>query len=477
MIMQKMINKKEGRIQYVLILILPMLMNFSGCAREIVGNDRLGPPWNDRAQAIEDEVFQETLTTYPLPAKDKVLTFEDCIITAAQHAPDMVDGLIELELRQIDSESAYSKRFPTINAYYRATINTTQQHKEYSDMSIRLGFGVREFVPIHSYFTHKVSLLMEEVALLMHKITLQKKAYEIGRILLKLKYKEHQIALQRKRLEQANYFIQYQKAKSKESLDPVELAKAEHYAKSVEAELDSKEASFDSLLLKLKLLIGLEVDQQLNVNSSELAKILNGKRVISKLQIITWESAWESSYEAKIFKLVMELHDYDILVSRAGYLPEMSWDVYTANPTSKYATYSSRDDVFLLINFTIPLLDWGDRERNVQRSHLDKQIRSQQERQARREFQSGWQKIINGYRLNTAAYEASLNAARAAALDVKKAEMQYKFGQIDMSQLETLKRDLHSAEMETIDHEFNIKINEYEMWLLQGNFRKRYLSN
>jgi hypothetical protein len=62
--MRKIIYRKEKNTQHALIVILFMLINFPGCAREIVGNDRLGPPWNEHAQTIEGEAFQETITTY-----------------------------------------------------------------------------------------------------------------------------------------------------------------------------------------------------------------------------------------------------------------------------------------------------------------------------------------------------------------------------------------------------------------------------
>ncbi|MDR2669650.1 MAG: hypothetical protein LBC14_06840, partial [Desulfovibrio sp.] len=353
------------------LLILGMLLltaSVAGCARKIAGNDRLGPPWNTNILDRESAWSEEKLPVAPLPPAGKTLSFDDCILTAAHHAPDMAESLIGLELTQMGSESAAAKRFPSVQSFFRVIANTTRQHKQYEDTSFRLGFVVYGFEPVAGHFSHKASLLMEEIALLTHKTALEKKAGLIGEAVLSLQSREKLRDLQKTRLAQAKQFSAYQKAKEGPAPNPLEQAKAAHFEKRIAAELEKTEASIASLLLGLKVLTGLDLDRKLSIDPTSLNSMLDADGASAVLTKHSWESVWQTSPESAMFKLALKLRDYDIMLSWTRYLPSLSMDVYAANPTSDYATYSTKDDIFLNITFTMPLLDWGERERGLQGS-------------------------------------------------------------------------------------------------------------
>jgi hypothetical protein len=448
--------------------------SLSGCARQIVGLDRLGPPWNAHTREIADDLPEDSLAALPLPSEDKVLSFDDCIFTAAQHAPDMIESLIGLELWQIASESAYSKRFPSFNAFFRVIANTTRKHKQYEDASFRFGLTVAGFEPVLSYFTHEASLIMEKIALLTHKIAMEKKAAMIGEAMLSLQNKKKLLDMQQKRLEQARYFQSYLKAKGHDSLDPMELAKAEHNEKRIIAEIEKTEASIDSLLLAIKIQTGLEPGRTLRIEPAGLNAMLASDGAAGALEKASRASVWQHSPEAEIYKLALDLHDYDILASWTGYLPGMAWDIYTANPKSDYATYSGDEDIFLGINFTIPLLDWGERQRAVQGSRLEKLRESKRADAARTGFAARWQEALHNYKSAVAAYEAVRNKVAAIALNERRAVLQHKNGQVDFPVVEKIRTDLYDEEIILLERERQVKLSEFAAWMLSGNFRWRY---
>jgi hypothetical protein len=186
----------------------------------------------------------------------------------------------------------------------------------------------------------------------------QKKASEIGNAILNLQSNEKLLVLQEKRLEQAQYYISYQQAQGYESLDPMELAKAMYGEKRIIADMAKTKASIDSQFITVKVQLGLDPEQRLQIDPTSLSAMLASDRALSAVAKNSWEAEWRRSPEAKIYKIALDLHDYDILASWAGYLPGIAWDVYTANPKSAYSTYTGDEDIFLAINFTIPLLDW-----------------------------------------------------------------------------------------------------------------------
>jgi hypothetical protein len=457
--------------------MLFLLAASGGCARKIAGNDRLGPPWNTNILDRESARSEEYLPVAPLPPADKSLTFDDCILTAANHAPDMAESLIGLELTQMASESAYNKRFPSIQSFFRVIANTTRQHKQYEDTSFRLGFAVYGFEPVTSYFSHQASLLMEDIALLTHKTALEKKAGMIGEAILTLQSKEKLKALQKARLEQAKQFSAYQKAKEGPAPNPLEQAKAAHFEKRIAAELDKTEASISSLLLGLKVLTGLDLDRKLRIDPASLNAMLKTDGASSALTKHSWESVWSSSPENGILKLALKLRDYDIMVGWTRYLPTMNMDVYAANPTSDYATYSTKDDIFLNITFTMPLLDWGERERGLQGSRLRKLQELQRAKAARTGFAAGWQSAWNEYRMAAGSYEAARNKTAALVLDEQRAELQYRGGQVDFSVVDGIRTRLYDEELIMFEAEMQLRLREFFNWLLSGNFRRRYFED
>ncbi|MDR2605506.1 MAG: TolC family protein [Desulfovibrio sp.] len=466
----------NGRALLFLVMLL-LTASAGGCARKIAGNDRLGPPWNTNVLDRESAWSEEKLPVAPLPPADKTLSFDDCILTAAHHAPDMAESLIGLELTQMDSESAYSKRFPSIQSFFRVIANTTRQHKQYEDTSFRLGFVVYGFEPVVSYFSHKASLLMEDIALLTHKTALEKKAGQIGDAILGLQSREKLRDLQKTRLEQAKQFSAYQKAKEGPTPNPLEQAKAAHFEKRIAAELEKTEASIASLLLNLKVLTGLDLDRKLSIDPASLNKMLDTDGASAILTKHSWESVWQTSPESTMFKLALKLRDYDIMVGWTRYLPTMNMDVYAANPTSDYATYSTKDDIFLNITFTMPLLDWGERERGLQGSRLRKLQELQRAKAARTGFAAGWQAAWNEYRMAAGSFEAARNKVAALALDEQRAELQYRSGQVDFSVVDNIRTRLYEEELAMLEAEMQLKLREFSNWLLSGNFRRRYFED
>ncbi|MDR1945572.1 MAG: TolC family protein [Desulfovibrio sp.] len=460
-----------------ILAALFLLASLGGCARKIAGNDRLGPPWNANVVDKESAWSEETLPVAPLPPEDKALSFDDCILTAAHHAPDIAESLVGLELTQMSSESAYYRRFPNIQTFFRVIANTTRQHKEYEDTSFRMGFGVYGFEPVASSFSHRASLLMEDIALLTHKIALEKKAGQIGEAMLSLQNREKLRELQKTRLEQAKQFSVYQKAKEGPAPNPMEQAKAAHFEQRIAAELEKTEASISSLLLALKVLTGLDLDRKLRIDPASLNKMLDNDGASAALAKSSWEAVWQPSPESRIIKLALKLRDYDVMVNWTRYLPTMNMDVYAANPTSDYATYSTKDDIFLNITFTLPLLDWGERERGVQGSRLRRLQESQRAKAARTGFAAGWQSAWNDFRMAAASFEAARNKVAALALDEQKAELQYHGGQVDFSVVDNIRTRLYEEELAMAEAEMQLSLREFANWLLSGNFRRRYFEN
>jgi outer membrane protein TolC len=318
---------------------------------------------------------------------------------------------------------------------------------------------------------------MERIALLTHTIAIERKAREIGNAVLSLQNREKLLALQKKRLEQAQYFLAYQRAKGDDSQDPMELAKAEYEEKRIIADMDKTEASIDSQLLAVKVQVGLDPERKLHIDPAGLNAVLASDRASSAAAKNSWEAVWRRSPEAEIFKLALDLHDYDILASWTGYLPGMAWDVYTANPKSTYASYTGDEDIFLAINFTMPLLDWGERQRAVQSSRLDKLRESKRAEAARIGFAASWIAALQDYKAAAAACEAMRNKVAAIALNERRAALQHKNGQVDFSVVENIRRSLYDEERVLLERERQVVLSEWSVWLTAGNFRQRYFDS
>ncbi|MDL2216935.1 TolC family protein, partial [Desulfovibrio sp. OttesenSCG-928-M14] len=289
-----------NRELFVLLLLVSVML-ISACQpkRQI---ERLGPPWN-QARMRENVKPHTDAGNYEapiLPAEDQALTFEDCIITAAQNAPDLINSVIELELAEIAEDDAFWRRLPSVRAMFRITTNLTKHHKEYSDTIYRLSMGVYDFEPVVSLFQSRAAAKMKDIALLTHQIAVENRARQIGESMLRLDCLAKIHALQAAKYALAQQAIDYYRTKQGEVSDKLELAEAEHDRIEAEVAMHKTENAMASVRLQLKVMLGLDLDRQIRVQPGSLEDMMQKDDLSNIFADRSWEQIWKTTQRARI---------------------------------------------------------------------------------------------------------------------------------------------------------------------------------
>ncbi|MDR0827473.1 MAG: TolC family protein [Desulfovibrio sp.] len=455
-------------------LALFFLFCLNACQRKAVSDTPwLQPPWNGSALQKQGESHARDDAPLPLPAEDTPLSFGESVLIAAQNAPDMKDGLINLQLSAISKEDAFWKRVPKIQSNFRVTTNITKQHKQYRDNIFRFGLGVYGFEPVVSYFASKAAVVMEDIALCTYQIALQKRAGEIAEAMLRAQSLETAKKYQKDLAAKAKGLTSYYRTQSRKA-DQLAVAKAVHEEKIVEAETDKLDAKISSLHLSLKLHMGLDLDRRIHLDTDSLTNLLDQDDAPNALAKNDENVVWEHSPEARIGKDSLTLRNYNIDIAWARYLPTVSFDVYSANPDDDYATYSSKDDIFSTLYFTLPLLDWGDRSRGVDRSRIEKLQATQRNKLNRSKFSQEWREAWQAVKIARADVELAREVLAVARLEEQKARLQYTSGAVDFTVLSEAEQEMIRKKIELEEATLELKLAELSTWLLSGKFRERF---
>jgi outer membrane protein TolC len=408
------------------------------------------------------------------PPQDRALSYDDCVLMASQYAPDLVSGIIDLELAEVAADNAFWRRMPFISARFRVTANLTKQHKEYSDTSSRMDFGIYGFEPVVSYFSHKAALLLQDIALSTHQKAVEKRGEEIASALLRLATLERAGERQAADVGLAKQLTAFQRTRQAMPVDRLKTASALHQERAAQAALDKTKVEISSLCLSLKLMLGYDPDRRLAARGASVEELLQREKAALALADRQWEEVWRNSLDARIAKVSLKLKDYNIMMAWARYLPNMNMEIIPANPASDYASYSSKDDVFARMYLTLPLLDWGERSRGVDSARLDKAQVSQRAKLGRQIFSQQWQEHWLAMKMAQADVELARELLSVARLEEQKAELQHRAGSIAFDGLIDARRARLSAESALEEASLQLRLRELAAWMLSGGFSRRF---
>lgn len=409
-----------------------------------------------------------------LPPEGATLSFDECVILAAQQAPDLVDSVIDLELAEIKADTAYWKRLPSINARFHVTANLTQQHEEYRDTVARLDFGIYGFEPVASQFTYRAERLLQDVALSTHQKAVEKRGEQIGVALLHLENLERVRERQAARLALAKQQVAFQQANQGEAGDRLETASARHQEKAAQAALEKTDAAMASLYLSLKLMLGVDLDRQIKARGGSVGEVLQSDKASAALATNQWAEIWNASLDARIARATLKLQDYNIMLAWSKYLPSVSMEVVTANPDSSYASYSSKDDVFVHLYFTLPLFDWGERSRGVDSARLQKSQTSQKSKLVRLAFAQQWKEEWLNMKMARADLDFARERLAVAKLKAQKASLQHSSGEVPFNALVSARTTVINEEIAVEDAALQLRLKEFSAWMMSGSFRNRF---
>lgn len=436
--------------------------------------------WLDEAPGIPIDKKEQLEAAVPnLYDPNKKFKFDDCVYLSIQQSPMLVNSAVELETQKLQLTDAVWRYLPEPRMTLSASSNLTQQNMGSSDVAsnygqtqFRVGFYAAFPNPLLTYFSAEVQRLSVGLAIATHRKAVGNVIKQIAEIYLK-------IDAQNKIMEEQKTLVPLTK-KATEYWKQVETTDGRQGAmvaiaqqKEREAELKVEKSQMESTMLrtKLKIIAGVEPQQQLTLDATQTSTILGDFDGYKN----TWEDRWALTEDELLVRTQVKLQDFNIMVAWAQYVPDMNIQVNNNPPAGQYQPARGKEDTFVHLNFDFPLLDWGRRYRGVQTARMGKAKAFHEQSRKRTDYSNKWLQAEQRVALATTSYKIAQNALRIAELEWKQTDIAFNEGTEQFPTLLTQKEKLLYSRTENINAELELQLAQLQWMELANLLQERYL--
>lgn len=467
----------------VLVALVACLFLLAACSSQKATQKAPELParhWLDEAPGIPVNKKEQLESAVPnLYDPTKKFLFDDCVYLSIQQSPMLVNSAVELETQRLQLTDAIWRYLPEPRMTLTASSNVTQQNQgsndvpsDYGQTKFRVGFYAAFPNPLLTYFSAEVQKLTVGLAIATHRKAVGNVIKQIAEIYMKIDA-QNQIMEEQKTLvpltkKATEYWKQVEATDGRQGA-MVAIAQQ----KEREAELKVEKSQMESTMLrtKLKIIAGVEPHQQLNLDTSQATKILEGFDGYKN----TWEERWGFTEDELLVRTQVKLQDYNIMVAWAQYVPDMNIQVNNNPPAGQYQPARGKEDTFVHLNFDFPLLDWGRRYRGVQTARMGKAKAFHEQSRKRTDYSNKWLQAEQRVALATTSYKIAQNALKVAELEWKQTDIAFNEGTEQFPTLLTQKEKLLTMRTEFINAELELKLAQLQWMDLASLLQERYL--
>ncbi len=466
-----------------LTLLALMLMVLVGCASHKATQQAPELPakhWLDEAPGVPVEYKAKLDAAVPnLYNPDKVFKFDDCVYLTIQQSPLLVNSAVELEIQKLQLTDAIWGYLPEPRMSVGVSNNITAYNmggdnlpSDYGQTKFDVSFYAAFPNPINAYFNHQSQTAMVNLAIATHRKAIAETIYDVATIYQKLEAKNRIVEVQKELLPLTKKLTAYwQQLESVDGRQGVPLNLA--VQKEREAELQLERIEIENLMLrtKLKIVAGVELQQKLNIETSDAESMFQG----FDGQSLHWEDRWVVQEDEFLMRAQVELSDFGILLAWAKYIPDMSLQVNNYPPSGQYQPPDGVEDTFVHLTFDFPLIDWGKRYRGVQTARMQKALAFQELNHARTEYSNDWIEAQQEFDLAKTSLKIAQTSLDVANMKAKEAEINFSEGIAAYPAVANTQESLIEARINYIQHELDFNLAKLKWMNLAGVLTERYI--
>lgn len=436
--------------------------------------------WLDEAPGIPMDKKEQLEAAVPnLYDPNKTFLFDDCVYLSIQQSPMLVNSAVQLESTRLQLTDAIWRYLPEPRMTLSVSNNITQENKGSSDVPsnygqtmFRVGFYAAFPNPLMTYFNAEVQKLSVGLAIATHRKAVGDVIKQIAEIYLKMQAQEKIMEEQKTLLpltkKTTEYWKQVEASDGRQGAS-VDIARQKEREAELKVEKSQMEATMQRT--KLKIIAGVEPQQQLAVNVKSANKILDGFDGYKN----TWEDRWMASEDELLVRTQVKLQDYNIMVAWAAYVPDMNIQVNNNPPAGQYQPVRGKEDTFVHLNFDFPLLDWGRRYRGVQTARMGKAKAFHEQARKRTDYSNKWLQAEQRVALATTSYKIAKNVLEVAELEWKQADISFNEGTEIFPTLLAQKEKLVNSRIECINAELELELAQLQWMNLANILQERYI--
>ena len=405
--------------------------------------------------------------------------FEDAVYLAIQQSPMLVNSAVNIEIKRLALTDSLWKFLPEPRLILSVTNNLTRSNEDtryvsgdYGQTKLDVGFRCDFPNPIATYFENDVQRGMVNMAISTHRKAVGEAIYNIAKMYLKLR-SLHDIQEAKKAVlplgkEMKNY---WQEVEAIEGRQGVQVNLADEHTRELELTVEKTKMETTMERTRLKILAGVDAHHKMTVDVASADSILKGFDGYA----LKWEDRWTKTEDDLLLRGQIKLADYNIMVAWAQYMPLMSLEVNKQPPAGQAQPSGGEEDVFLHLNFDIPLIDWGHRYRGVQTARMQKAQAFHEMARKRTEYSNRWLQAEQAVALADTQRKIAKTRFTTAELQYKEADIAFREGIEEMPVVTSLHEQMANARIAVIEAELQYKIALLDWMYLANVLQERFL--
>ncbi|MDR0815917.1 MAG: TolC family protein [Desulfovibrio sp.] len=464
-------------------MFLYLLLLLPACASNKAGSKSPELParhWLDEAPGVPVENKAKLEAAVPnLYDPNKIFGFDDCVFLSIQQSPMLVNSAVNLEIKRVALTDAVWRYLPEPRMTIRVSNNLTQYNTntkdtpgDYGQTKFDLGFYAAFPNPVATYFEHQTQKIMVNLAIAMHRKAVGEAIYKVGQAYLQLQARQQIVNAQKELLPLGRELISYwQQVESVEGRQGVSLNLAKQHERELGLIVEQSVMQETMQRTQLKILVGVEPQQRLQVDTGSVDGILSG----FDGRKLTWEARWPTCEDELLLRAQVKLGDYNIIVAWAQYLPLMRLDISKYPPAGQYQPTGGTEDMFLHFTFDFPLLDWGHRYRGVQTARMSKAQAFHDLSRKRADYSNEWLQADQNVTLAETEFKLAKTRFGTAELQYKEANIAFSEGTEQLPAVADRHEDMVKARIALIEAELKYKLATLKWMYVANLLQERFL--
>ncbi len=462
-----------------------MLLVLVGCTSQKATQQAPELPakhWLDEAPGVPVEQKAKLDAAVPnLYNPDKLFNFDDYVYLTIQQSPLLVNSAVELEIQKLQLTDAIWGYLPEPSMTVGISNNITAYNmggdnlpSDYGQPKFDVSFYAAFPNPIKAYFNHRTQNALVNLAISTHRKAIGETLYDVATIYQRLEAQRRIVEVQKELLPLNKKLTAYwQQLESVDGRQGVSLNLAVQQEREAELELERIEIKNLMLRTQLKVMAGVEIQQKLNIDTSDALNMFqsfNGGQM-------HWEDRWELQEDAYLMRAQVALKDFGILLAWAQYIPDMSLQINNNPPAGQYQPPDGAEDTFVHLNFSFPLIDWGRRYRGVQTARMEKALAFQELNHARTEYSNDWIEAQQEFDLAKTSLKIAQTNLDVAKMKAKEAEINFSEGIALYPTVAANQEALIKARINYIEAELDFNLAKLKWMNIAGVLTERYIGS
>ncbi len=463
-----------------LILICFFIISCSSKKADVRSPELPAKHWLDEAPGVPVENKSKLDAALPnLYDPNKDFNFEDCVFLTIQQSPMLVNSAVEIEIKKLALTDAVWKYLPEPQITLTVTNNLTRYNMDkrdtpgdYGQTQLRAEFRAAFPNPVATYFEHKVQKIMVNLAIATHRKAVGETILQIAQAYLKLQAQRNILEAQKELLPLSKELVAYwQQVENVAGRQGVAVNLARQAVRERELTIEKTQMQEVMDRTRLKVIAGVDSRQRFNVAMEDPKDIIgsfDGSR-------LNWERQWEKTEDDLLLRAQVKLGDYNIMVAWAQYVPDIFLRVNNSPPSGQYQPPHGREDTFLHLDFSFPLLDWGRRYRGVQTARMQKAQAFHEMAQKRTAYSNDWLEAEQNTALARTEFELQKNHYQTAEMQFKEAQIAFNEGTVELPDLVDIQEDMIKAKIAMIQAELDYNLATLKWMYVANVLQERFL--